>query len=514
MRGLASVSIGLASVLGLVACTHASDIASGPEASDSPTSSAVVSPPLDVPEYAGCSETGQSSDGKRAELHVAWRHQATPVSRPRIVGGCAVVYVRHGRDLAITALDPKTGESLWEAPATPGGTPPGVSLSVAKVEDAGGREFVAYLSPVLPREPYARLVVVNPADGVVSSTDEQVGLFVTYPSPCTNELDVCVDGLVDPGSGSSMTSYRLSLPGDHLDVVPSGVGGRTLGDGGLVDSGARDPELLARVDGRSVLWSRPIAELFGDGATTDLGWVFSHDAGKGLYVGSVGNEQMRERGQLYPGRSATAAFDDEAGRRLWIDRHSYFGCNGTMLLPQPRRGDEEASGDGSAYPVRCRYDGHADGKSQDFSGVRVSIEGFDVETGRTRWSYAVRPSDQLGLAAPGLPRIRHTSVLVRGTDGLRVLDLASGKTRKPGTNDVFLCTDSPLLYRGSVPFDAPGQTIYKRVFDGVFVLCDTHGNPSDRVPDPEVMEVEGAQDDGSWILSTPHAVVAYRAAAS
>ena len=109
MRGLASVSIGLASALGLVACTHASDIASSPEASDSPTSPAVVSPPLDVPEYAGCNETGQSSDGKRAELHVAWRHQATPVSRPRIVGGCAVVYIRHGRDLAITALDPKTG---------------------------------------------------------------------------------------------------------------------------------------------------------------------------------------------------------------------------------------------------------------------------------------------------------------------------------------------------------------------------------------------------------------------
>jgi hypothetical protein len=111
------------------------------------------------------------------------------------------VYVRHGRDLAITALDPKTGESLWEASATPGGTPPGVSLSVAKVEDSAGREYVAYLSPVRPREPYARLVVVNPADGLVSSTDAQAGLFVTYPSPCTNELDVCIDGVVNPGSG-------------------------------------------------------------------------------------------------------------------------------------------------------------------------------------------------------------------------------------------------------------------------------------------------------------------------
>ena len=159
------------------------------------------------------------------------------------------------------------------------------------------------------------------------------------------------------------------------------------------------------------------------------------------------------------------------------------------------------------YPVRCRYAGHADVKRQDFSGVRMSIEGFDVETGRTRWSYAVRPSDQLGLDAPGLPRIRHTSVLVRGTDGLKVLDLASGRTRKPGTNDVF-------LYRGSVPFEAPDQTIFKRVFDGVFVRCDTNGKRSDRVPDPEVMEVEGAHDDGSWILSTPHAIVGYRAAAS
>jgi len=28
------------------------------------------------------------------------------------------------------------------------------------------------------------------------------------------------------------------------------------------------------------------------------------------------------------------------------------------------------------------------------------------------------------------------------------------------------------------------------------------------------MEVEGAHDDGSWILSTPHAIVGYRAAAS
>jgi hypothetical protein len=103
-------------------------------------------------------------------------------------------------------------------------------------------------------------------------------------------------------------------------------------------------------------------------------------------------------------------------------------------------------------------------------------------------------------------------VLVRGEDGLKVLDLATGRARTPATSDVFLCSGGDDSYRGRVPYKVPGKTIHRRVFSGVFTLCDASGESSQRVPDPEVLEVEGAHEGDSWILSTPHAIVGYRAA--
>lgn len=437
----------------------------------------------------------------RPTLRLAWRTTGfEPVSPVKVMGRATIVYGVVGKRLYLYGLRADDGKILWRHPASTSATTAGVDVKVATV---GG--LVTYFGPFAGRrDASAPLIAAAPMTGrvVASSLPMQ---WASTPHACARKRSVPCATAYTPQARADV-EYRLSLRDGTLDVV-TGVqsGYREIGDE-LVDPLSRDPEFISRrVDGHAV-WTRRLTTLFGPGTTTDSGWDFEKYGN--VYAGTVyaGIDSYTfhrtERIDLVH-QPVSAGFRADTGALLWRQRGTSINCADTLY-----------SGATRPAPVRCRYTGAitfhypplgARGKvTSTASGLTVTVEGFDPQTGRTTWSRPMGATKALFDSSRD-PEVRgDTEVLL----GRRVLDLRTGQFASARRGEVFWCLRQRQFAES--PVAVGGKRHLELHLGSTADPCDVNGRTTPSVPasvPPSMSDTAG----GLHIVATTTAVLAYRA---
>ena len=437
-----------------------------------------------TPATAGTTPSARSGP---ASLEVAWvNDQLRPIGQPETVGAFAVGIVSApDRKLLLVGLDPATGRALWQQPLTPSAVTPGVSVVVTHI----GKDKVAYLRPTSVDSGYAELVLADAATGAdVAKTPE--ALFTSTPYPCGGGEDVCATSTT-VGATQSVAHRLEAATGRYVvegDRVPPGA--RLIAGGGLFDLGDRPGNTLALLRDGEVVWRTPVSAAFPPGFTTDHGWNWNRFREEHVFVGSVGGPIVFD-GPLKITRdlastSATAALSEIDGSVLWRDGSSSFHCH---LVT----GDQ---------PVRCRWRGTVKADNDvitSFQDIDVTIEGFDVRTGRTTWAVPMGGETSLVAGDARPPIAGATQVVLEAPAGPIVLDFATGKVSPPLAGATFWCT-SDQRYEFSQGYQFPGQPVRHLRPGGVLAaVCDAHAQPATALPSTAATAAIGAHL-GNYLL--------------
>jgi outer membrane protein assembly factor BamB len=460
------------------------------------------------PSAASLSATGAKTSATPAHAKPAgWvRTDLTPVSPPQLAGGRLVLYAEGGGGIQVVGLDPKTGKTVWRDNASPGDTTPGVS---ARLGVAGST--VVFLRPVDNSSGSSQLVGVDAATGR-HLWHTPTGAFEDWPVPCADApRDICTAGSLGAAQQTLALRFRAS-DGAQVGAVliSQTIGGRMIGPD-LYDPGVRDPEAMLAVSGTSVAWTRPLGSVFSfQGDSTDWGWNFDRVPAAGVFVGSVGGPPVSYNATtetISIARSMTAGFRISDGSIAWQDPGTMFACGAPLPCP-----GEGPAGGIPTMGLRLRITGTITTSTSDMTprlshGGDVTIEGFDLATGKTLWSYDA--GSDVALVAQMPPLIGPEIVaLPKSGDQMVALNLATGKHRPVSSAAVGWCPSS-VTYKTQVGYpNGSGGTAYQRFGASGFEPCtasgDTASQPSS-VPSFAGVVVGGltVTSDSSEVAAAP-----------
>jgi hypothetical protein len=411
---------------------------------------------------------------------VGWvRSDLKPITQPESAGGVLVLYVQAGGGLAAAALDPKTGRTVWQQNASPGNITPGV---VPALGVAGST--VTFLSPIDNTTGTAQVVGVDAGSGR-QLWHTATGMFEDWPVPCPDDPStICTTGTVGQAEQTQALRFRADSGSPAgAAVISTSPGGRSVGPD-LFDPGVRNPEMLLAVRGSSVAWSRSLVSVFPfQGASSDSGWDFDLITPTGLFVGSVEGPPVSSSGSsatIDLSRTMTAGFRISDGAAVWRDAGSIYACN----QPFPCAGGLTMAELGLPYRaptigLRLRATGTATASQasptiQLSAGAKVVLEGFDLATGKTRWSYNAGADGPLLSQTPPLLG-RSLAILPSPVGGEVVVNLATGAHSQVPASAVAWC-QSVITYASQVAYQAGNRPPnYNRVGQEAIHPCDASG---------------------------------------
>lgn len=383
------------------------------------------------------------------------RSDLKPVTQPEPVDGDLVLYVQAGGGLQVVALDSKTGRTLWHDDASPGEITPGVVPALGVTGS-----IVTFLSPIDNSTGAAQVVGVDAASGR-QLWHTSTGMFEDWPVPCPdNPSTICTSGSLGQAQQTQALRFGASTgtPAGAAAVSTS-PGGRGLAPN-LFDPGVRHPEMLLAVRGSAVAWSRPIASVFPlQGASSDNGWNFDLVPAGGLFVGSVEGPPVSSSGSsatIDLSRTMTAGFRISDGTAVWRDAGTMYACNQPLPCPGGLRMAEL----GLAYRaptagLRLRATGTATATQsspivQLSPDAKVTVEGFELATGKTMWSYNAEADGPLLSQTPPLigPSL---AILPAPAGGTVALNLATGAHSPVPSGAVAWC-QSVITYTTKVAY--------------------------------------------------------------
>ncbi|MBL7547553.1 PQQ-binding-like beta-propeller repeat protein [Frankia sp. AgB1.9] len=410
----------------------------------------------------------------------AWSNDLVALGKPVAARGSVLVFSSTDEKVVdrIAALDPATGRARWTAPA-----------SISRIEGDLGR-----FTPLVVDDG-ATVVWLAPggADDTVSvvaadaATGEQRWSYgedlsvAAAPRVCGNGSAICLVAAADNDAGPPSKVVLDARSGRVRVEEPLGIGDDTREVGvDLILSG--DDETLAAVaDGGNLLWQEPATNVFG--ATADGVLFIGMDSVRrgDVYVGSPLNGLLADT--LSPvaetDLNALVGISATTGERLWTRPGATLGCPRIAFDP--------------THPVRCVFRGTVTaGLNAAFANFGVTLEGFDLETGRTTWSWDAGDSWVFTNAAGAGPA-------ARGQGGDFVLRVSDTRyvLRVRGETTVL------DLERGPVSAKTPATgwcTSWSQRWSGVEwpYACDTAGR--DAVPSAPV-EFGGVRvgDDYVWL---------------
>lgn len=271
--------------------------------------------------------------------------------------------------------------------------------------------------------------------------------------------------------------------------------------------------MVVATTGARVLWEQPLSRLFaGRALSTDWGWNFERVERAGLYVGSVGSRFPSPAGQentieLSGGSTSGIAITDGAVR--WRNPGSFYACG---LFPCPGSArhstdDGRAAVNGATVGVSLRPSGKAAfDPDRPLAPPRLSadatltIEGFDVRSGRTLWRFRADPRF---VVTQTYAQTATSTVVVRDERGrLTALDLRSGASRHVAGSMPAWCRKS-LRYTDLPGWTAPGgKRVTSYVGQDALTPCTADGKPrSAPVTVPRFVADFGAAAGGSAFWS-------------
>ncbi|MFI1990550.1 hypothetical protein [Actinoplanes sp. NPDC020271] len=419
------------------------------------------------------------------------------------IAGIAVGQVSQDRRTFAVGIDPVTGREIWRQEASPSQVTPGVEVAPVAIGDK-----VAYFRPNSEHGQLARLVIADPRTG----NDLQVSgpqLFLSSPEPCSGNVDVCVlshektDDEVKPHKFSPATGKYVAV----TSKMPQDA--RTIGTAGLLGFDGRNPEEIGLLRDGRIRWTTKLGDAFPEGFSTDWGWSWLLYGKEKVYAGSVYGKpaepyDQRRTEDLSTNRAMAAVSEDD-GSVLWRDTGSVIGCNGIY-------GTDE---DKTYFPVRCRYRGSEtidpDQKATfTFAGLEVTMEGFEVQTGRTTWSVPLGAAENLETFAKPFPVTGTNEIVVTpGNDIPLVIDADSGKSRTAAADATFWCLSS-YKYDYIEPFtNRLGDTIHLRIGGNQATTCSATGNPATGTPSAAATSAVGAHIGPYVVMATDTGFTGY-----
>ena len=219
----------------------------------------------------------------------------------------------------------------------------------------------------------------------------------------------------------------------------AGTGGRTIGPEGLESLQSPDhPELLTRTVTRKLLWTTPLSTIFGDGYSTNGGWVFHALPTKNLLIGSV---RLFDRSHITPDdlqlgtALKMAAIDANTGHLRWVQ------TGGVEYQCMPQAAVVEG---GALVDVRCRWGAgtvaHRTGNTYVLHTASLNVEGFDPVTGATTWTVPL--ADPTGQSPEKAFRrievVGEDTLLVTGRKGAQLINPSTGATQ-PAAGTQAVC---------------------------------------------------------------------------
>ncbi|MEP6560072.1 MAG: hypothetical protein ABJD68_03235 [Nakamurella sp.] len=436
---------------------------------------------------------------------------------PKIIGGTAVLYGAVGSDLFLIGLDPATGAERWRRPANYSAFGPDQEITVVQVDDR-----VAYLRDAAPDiSVLSQIVLLDPATGIDMVATEWRWWY-SLPSTCSDDAStLCASAYyVELDNTLSKKKWRIDKVTGMIteitgDTAAAGPGYTTLWNDVVQIDGATTESIGIVKDG-NIVWSKPLADLAGPGATLTHGRYLGEDDGEVpiLYLSvAVG---WRKAGDGYPAldlaaNTVTVGIDRDNGKVLWTQPGTSAGCRTT--LPSSRR---NMSTPGSPDPaLRCRYTGRLDSDpaGRDYgltipTDLSVTLERVDLQTGKALWSVPLGDAPVLAVDPDGRTTtfLDDHRLLVNG----QVIDVDNGSTRAPTPGETFWCP-SPQFFLQSNPWTRnDGSVSYEKQVEGGTFPCDAGGNPATGSPTSVPLAVSTMTTDGLRLVSTPAGVLAYR----
>jgi hypothetical protein len=387
------------------------------------------------------------------------------------------------RTFQVVSLDAETGDVRWSAAASPSQIVGGEGLELAVTAD---RSRVLWMKP---SRKYT--------DGLVSLTasDEETGKEAwsfgggrlevdSTPALCRDDDAVCVIGRRKPGdrtslmvldvrNGKLLQNRDLSAAEDFREVSD-----------GLRDDGKR---LVAVNQAGRQLWAKRYRDVF-DGADVapDFGWDIQLQ--QGTYVGSLGYRDASgpKKGTIDLRRTGdTAGFSARTGKTLWVRHGATVQCGPLQFLVD--------------HPLRCSYKGSIVTRNgvDDYDGLQVTVEGFDVATGRTTWSWKAGDVPALYDGGPGVTRIGTAQYAVKTARGTTILDADEGPvdTVKGAGLDGWCDGSNTAVPRDNRQITAFGGQGYAT---SGWYPCRTNGQTLKQPPSAAAFAVAMVGDVAAW----------------
>jgi len=425
--------------------------------------------------------TGNNATPDRTTVEKVWTAAGiAPVSAVRAVGGVAVVYGTAGDDLVVYGLDPATGTQLWSRPAA---LPTDQSDSIEVRETDGA---VAYLRPTGTAR-LSQLVLAEPTTGADLAVSA-ARYWYAFPGQCDDDAWVCPTSYVQQAGGHwDLRRFRVNRATG--DTVPVEVADDSVDNsyqlpvGDLFYAYPADgtTQIGRRVDG-SVLWTKPSSDIWGPTLPKPWNFNMSDSAGQGFVVVTAegrGTDQPAGTQLDLAKDVASASVSLADGAVRWVSPGTAVGCGADPYLWWDATRD---AADTPAY--RCRYTGTAvrnrsalSGAQLTTTGLAVTLEAFDPQTGDVRWATDVGDARALASDTAGekTALLDHTHVVVANSAGRLVIDLQTGQSRPTARDDVLWCTDASAFQR-PVPYFEESTPITSAKRSGVVHPCWPDGS--------------------------------------
>lgn len=357
-------------------------------------------------------------------------------------GGFALYMGRENGGFEILSVDGGSGRVRWRRPANPS-----YLRSVDGFQVTADRRTVYYLRPAGGTA--TRRVQVVAADARTGRDRWVYGRegirLIGQPSWCERDR-LCIT-VRDLESGTEDARVLDARTGRQL-AASEPVDGRALGSELYASP---DLTQLRRVDAAGKeLWRRPVRQLLGiDRISLNAGWDVIPFEG-GYAVELLGDEAYSGRDADFStldfGKAITIGIAADTGRLRWRTTGASTRCGAVSST--------------SEHPVRCRMRA-----TKTFRGagiprldVRdVTVEGFDLRTGKARWTWHAGPVpglvDNESNDSNDVLRVSDTTYLVRSKAGLHMLDVGKGGRPVAGGTPIGWCRAKGFIKPAQGPAD-------------------------------------------------------------
>ena len=391
-------------------------------------------------------------------------------------GAAAAVIVDRSHNLHLVGVAPDTGQVVWSKPFSESLIDPNLPPEL----DPLGNVVIDLVPAVKLTNPLVDVEAVNLTIGAVAWNGPQDVLVGDVPSPCAHMTEFCVS--VYDKDGSSTTAVLSPSDGTVVGLLK---GASTALDYDLYQTDAKTPTLEAVSGSGTVQWTKTTNQIFGR-------------SGYDPYVGTFSSYGTTEVATIPPpnadhsdglDNATTVGLSLADGSTLW-NLPGQYDCGGSLDLLVP--------------PVNCVYKGilaktKSNANESTYTGLHMSLQGFDPATGAVTWTVPVRDIDDLTNA--NVEYVDDNALLVQLADGTNaILDTSTGKTSAVPAAEIFWCISGTTF---KVNEDKTFNKSENRPEDDEFYPCKENGDTTQTWPSTSPDQV-GVTVDGEFMWPTAH----------